>query len=103
MPETQLELTEALPRRFDGETYSHEHDGKRLSAQYDTVFNLMKDGKARSLEDIGAMTKFPQQSVSARLRDMRKLRFGSHTVQRKNMGDGLWLYTLIVNPAASAA
>ena len=39
----------------------------------------------------------PPESVSAQLRHLRKERFGSHTVEKKYLGDGLYVYRLIVN------
>jgi len=78
--------------RFGGSTYSPGRDGPRLSRQLDRVRSLMRDGKWRSLYEIGESVGAPAQSVSARLRDLRKERNGRLTVQRKSMGRGLWLY-----------
>lgn len=85
---------------FDGRTYDHDRDGSRLNAQFLRVFNLMRDGQWRTLEMISAATGDPPASVSARLRDMRKTKFGSHSVNRKYVSDGLWTYQL--EPAGSA-
>ena len=81
-----------MQRYFDGATYEHERDGGRLSAQYAKVFSLMSDGRWRSLAEIARETGCPEASVSARLRDMRKPRFGAHTVNRSYAGDGLFIY-----------
>jgi hypothetical protein len=81
-------------RRFDGETYSHELDGIRLKGQLLRVFNVLKDGYWVSLEDIARLANAPGASVSARLRDLRKEKFGGYTVHRKNKGGGLWVYRL---------
>jgi hypothetical protein len=81
---------------FDGDTYKHERDGERLSPQYHRVFNLMRDGRWRSLETIWSMTGDFPSSVSARLRDMRKERFGGHTVERRYVANGEWEYRLLV-------
>ena len=80
---------------FDGETYEPALDGARLSREYDRVFRLMRDGEWRTLADISEATGDPQASVSARLRDMRKPRFGSHTVERRRCGEGLFEYRLL--------
>jgi hypothetical protein len=85
-----------LEQRFSGETYDHEKDGQRLAAQLYKVKNLMKDGNWRSLFEISAEVQAPEASVSARLRDLRKPRFGSHTVERKRVGKGLFMYRLIL-------
>lgn len=82
------------PRR-DGETFDQERDGQRLNRQHRAVFDLMRDGKTRTLCQIAAATGYPEASISARLRDFRKPQFGSHTVTRMHHLDGIWLYTLI--------
>lgn len=84
-------------RSFSGETYDHTRDGQRLAAQYDLVFEVMRDGHWRTLEEISAATGAPPTSVSARLRDMRKRRFGSHVVLRAYVARGLFRYQVIEN------
>jgi hypothetical protein len=85
---------------FDGSTYTHDRDGKRLGQQYLRVFGVMKDGQWRSLSDIRRVTKDPESSVSARLRDMRKERFGSLQVERRYVADGLYEYKLNLGDTA---
>ena len=82
---------------FDGSEYNHKRDGGRLSAQYDRVFALMKDGCERSLQQISEATGDPEASISARLRDMRKPRFGGHSVSKRYLGNGNYNYCLVVN------
>lgn len=82
--------------RFDGETYDPTKDGPRLGAQLRRVLDLMSDGKWRSLGQISVLADAPAPSVSARLRDLRKPRFGGFTVQRRRVSeDGLWEYRLM--------
>jgi hypothetical protein len=83
--------------RFDGEDYVPERDNDRLSVQYLRIFRLMKDGEFRTLTEIEDETGDPQASISAQLRHMRKERFGSHTVNKEYVGEGVYLYQLIVN------
>lgn len=88
------------PMRFDGPAYSNEHDQVRLTGQLRRVFDLMRDGRFRTLEEIATETGDPQASISAQLRHLRKPRFGSHTVTRRRRGEasrGLWEYSLEVN------
>lgn len=85
---------------FDGATYDRERDHERLGAQALRVWSLMTDRQWRTLADIENATGDPQASVSARLRDFRKKRFGAHTIERRSRGDdtrGLFEYRLIVN------
>lgn len=81
--------------RFDGPLLD-EADHVRLTGQWLAVFNLMRDGKFRSLREIADATGHPEASVSARLRDFRKERFGKHDVQREKLEGGGYLYRLFV-------
>ena len=60
------------------------------------VFDAMRDGQWRTLEAISMSTGAPQASVSARLRDFRKEKFGGHHVERRRMKElgGLFEYRL---------
>lgn len=71
-------------------------DNERLSTQYDAIFKYMKDSRFRTLQQISNKLGYPESSVSAQLRHMRKARFGSHTVNRKRIC-GTYYYQLIVN------
>lgn len=80
--------------KFNGADYEDERDRERLSGQILRVYNLVKDGKWRTLEAISNETGDPQASVSAQLRHLRKARFGSHIVERRYLGNGLYEYKL---------
>lgn len=84
-------------QRFDGVDIIPERDEKRLTLQYLDIFNLMKDGQHRTLKQIHALTSHPESSISAQLRNLRKPRFGSHTINRQYLGNGLYSYQLIEN------
>lgn len=88
----------AEPFDFDGDTFDPERDGVRLTKQWKDIWNLMSDGRWRTLWEISRATGHPEASVSARLRDFRKYRFGSHTVERSHVAEGLWTYRLTRNP-----
>lgn len=80
---------------FDGITFDPARDGERLAHQMTRVRVLMTDGVWRSLPAIAAATGYPEASISARLRDLRKARYGSHVVNRRYTGHGLWEYRLV--------
>ena len=85
--------------QFDGATYVPALDKNRLGRQMKQVFALMSDGQWRTLAEIEAATWEPQASISARLRDLRKPRWGSYTVNRRRRGDGargLFEYSLVI-------
>lgn len=79
-------------RAFDGKTYQADRDHKRLQGQLLAVFNLMQDGKWRTLSDISARVEGSEASLSARLRDLRKSKYGSHDVKRERIEGGLYRY-----------
>lgn len=85
---------------FDGDCFDQDLDGARLTKQIDKIRTLMFDGKWRTLREISKETGAPEASASAHLRDLRKERFGSHTVNKRRKGDpknGLWEYQVVWN------
>lgn len=83
---------------FDGETYEPKHDRVRLNRQLSKVWAVMLDQKWRTLKEISHLTDQPEASISARLRDLRKERFGSHRVERERYGfegSGTFIYRLL--------
>jgi hypothetical protein len=78
----------------DGATFDPYLDEDRLNKQMRRVFAAMRDGKWRTLNEIAARTGDPEASISARLRDFRKPKFGSLILNRKRVGDGLFAYQL---------
>jgi hypothetical protein len=91
------EYADGLPAAIqtDGDTYEPDRDATRLQGQRKAIFALMSDGLWRTLPLIASITGHPEASVSARLRDFRKAKYGSNTVERRYVGDGLWAYRLI--------
>ncbi len=80
---------------FDGVTYEPKFDATRLRGEMARVYDVMIDGVWRTLHEIQGFTRDPEASISARLRDLRKAKFGSHTVERRRRGDpkrGLFEY-----------
>ena len=94
----QLDLMSWKPpadARFAGSDYDHERDGPRLSEQIGRVWRAMCDGQWRTLEEIAVITGDPTPSISAQLRHLRKRKFGSHTVDKKHLGNGLYQYRVV--------
>jgi hypothetical protein len=81
---------------FDGKTYVNDLDQQRLSGQLLAVHSLMSDHQWRTLAEIVCLLgKGSETGVSARLRDLRKPRFGSLTVEsRRRQPGGLWEYRI---------
>lgn len=90
------------PMTFDGETFVQQRDGARLGEQMCAVLSLMADGRFRTLAEIASQTNAPESSVGARLRDLRKERFGGHVVNREYVERGLFKYQLVLRETAEA-
>lgn len=84
---------------FSGETYDPAQDKDRMKTQLGRVFDSMMDGGWHRLADLAATVEGSEAAVSARIRDLRKPRFGAYEVQRRRVvgADGLWEYRLIVD------
>lgn len=83
---------------FDGETYDPEQDHERLTRQLDRVRAALieANGGWLTLADLAQRATDPEASVSARLRDLRKEKFGAWIVDaRRDENDaGLWWYRI---------
>jgi len=91
-----------MTRSTFGPAYVEKRDGKRVARQMDRVRDLMLDGQWRTLDDISAelerrhrQERFPQGSVSAQLRHLKKARFGSFRLEKEYVGEGLYRYQLL--------
>ena len=71
---------------FDGVTYDPERDKARLTGQLERVYEVVKTGWY-TLAEIASQTGDPEGSISARLRDLRKEKFGSYDIRRKRVGN----------------
>lgn len=83
----------------DGATYEHDRDHSRLEAQRLRVIRVMRDHEWHNLYEISDQTGDPVQSVSARIRDFRKAKFGGRQITRRYVSNGLWEYKLEVPDA----
>ena len=84
---------------FGGATYDPARDRERLGHQFCTVVELMADGKSRTLQEIARETGFPEASISARLRDIRK-HYGTDAMESRRGDRNQWIYTAHIEVAA---
>lgn len=70
---------------FNGQDLTKD-DHKRLARQHEDIKNLMLDGNWRTLREIRLALHYPEASISAQLRHLRKPRFGSYVVDRRRRG-----------------
>jgi hypothetical protein len=85
---------------FTGSAFESKFDRERLTKQILRVFNLMCDGRWRTVSEIADIIHDPENSIQAQLRNLRKGPFGRHTVVKRSRGDrsrGLYEYQLTVN------
>ena len=97
----QLDLEEwlACQPQFSGSDYTPAFDQERLTGQIRRVFDVMKDGKWRTLREIEDVTGDGQASISAQIRNLKKPEFGGWPIDKRTRGDrrsGLWEYSLIL-------
>jgi len=87
-----------LGTHFDGKTYNPVLDHARLTNQLARVYEVLKDGRWYTLRELSILANGPEASIGARLRDLRKDKFGGHTVDRRRKKGGLFLYRLKIEP-----
>ncbi len=77
-----------------GPSYESKIDGKRIAKQHEVIRDYMLNCEWKTLAEIESATGFPQASVSAQLRHMRKEKFGSYRVdkRRNKPTGGTWEY-----------
>ena len=88
-------MSEPMPTLFDGITINHERDNGRLQSQLRVVTAYVLSNSARpwwTLAELARATGYPEASISARLRDLRKPKFGGYTVEREYVERGLFRY-----------
>lgn len=69
-----------------------------MTGQVKRVFELMQDGVARTLDEVANALGISEGSAGARIRDLRKPRFGGHTVNRAKLdtSKNVYTYALVV-------
>ena len=80
--------------RFSGITFDPDLDGERLETQFNRVKRVMSSGAWYSLRELSALCGGTEPAVSARVRDLRKAAFGGHTITRRRVGAGVFLYQM---------
>lgn len=79
---------------FDGSTYDEGRDEARLVLQVARVKAALEKADWITLRQLSEQTGAPEASVSARLRDLRKIRWGSHRIDRHYVSKGVFQYRL---------
>lgn len=58
-------------------------DQAALGDQLQAIYDVMKDGEWRTVQEIAGLTHFAENSISAQLRNLRKLRHGGYDVPKR--------------------
>lgn len=81
---------------FDGETYSRQLDFDRLKGQLDRVREAMRRWpRWWTIAELRQVAGGSEAGISARIRDLRKEKFGGHRIERKRNDAGLWWYRMV--------
>jgi hypothetical protein len=84
----------SAPTLFDGITISPALDNARLSGLLSKVHAVLLDGQWHTLAELHERCGGSEAGISARLRDLRKEKFGAHNVERERVAGGLWQYRM---------
>jgi hypothetical protein len=83
---------------FDGDTYDRRQDQGRLLSQLARVRRALLSNRGFwfTLADLSKIAEASEASVSARMRDLRKRKFNSYTIERRRVpgGNGLHEYRM---------
>ena len=94
--------THRPPVHFDGETYEARRDHRRLTSQLVIIADLMSAGDWWTLDELKRACiarygkHYGEAGISARIRDLRKPKFGASEVESRRHPDanGLWQYRI---------
>jgi len=78
-----------------GPDYDEKIDGLRIKKQMQAIRDFMlNENKYITLQEIETALGYPQASISAQLRHLRKSRFGGYLVEKRRRGTE-WEYMVI--------
>lgn len=84
---------------FDGPDFTPALDADRLTRQMDRIRDYMLSVEWVTLAEIHAALGYPEASISAQLRHLRKPRFGGYQVDRRRRTQGSWEYRIALEAA----
>ena len=77
---------------FDGETYDEELDGERMTTQLELVREIMSDQRWHRILEVANRVDCSESGAAARIRDLRKEKFGSWEIARRRVAHGKGLH-----------
>jgi hypothetical protein len=85
----------AQPSLFDGPDLDRDLDDPRLTSQLAVIYRLLKSGRWWKLHELAAVSGASEAGASARIRDLRKPKFGNHQIARRRISGGLYEYRMV--------
>ena len=79
---------------FDGATYDPALDEDRLRTLLGRVYQYLRYGGWVTLHEVAECCGGSEAGVSARIRDLRKAKFGGYTIARRRVDGGLFEYRM---------
>jgi len=65
---------------------------------YEPLLALFRDGEWHTIDEVARYLGYNDTGAAARIRDLRKARYGGHKIDRKSSGRaGVYLYRLVVS------
>ena len=76
-----------------GPAYEEAKDGKRIKKQHEVIRDFMLENTNWfTLAELHSLLQYPEASISAQLRHLRKEKFGSYKVDKRRRTVGTWEY-----------
>ena len=88
-----------------GDSYDPDLDEPRLSTQLEKIKAYLSNNQWHTLNELEAVTGYPQASISSQMRHLRKRKFGQyHIAKRRRSGGrgGTWEYRLMPREEAQS-
>jgi len=82
-----------------GQSYIAEIDGPRITKQRESILGLCLGHLWLTLGEISATLDYPEASISAQLRHLRKAQFGGYIVNKRRRSAGTYEYLVLPPPA----
>lgn len=93
---SRLNAGRPSPPMFDGATFDPAKDEVRLTKHLARVYECLKDGSWWTLQRLKTTIGGSEAGCSARIRDLRKEKFGAHKIERRRIEDsGLYEYRMV--------
>jgi hypothetical protein len=88
----EVRVVRRVQPHFDGDTYDPAKDHKRLSSRLEAVKRVAVGTGWWTVPELAKQVGGSETGTSARLRDLRKDKFGGYCVECRRVEGGVWEY-----------